>query len=285
MQKKKNKFFNQFRQAVSKPEFYKGVVKGRLKTALKYFLKLFGLLSLMTIITILAVLIPAYPYLKDLKNKLPSLYPKELEIEITDGKVSTNVDEPYFIPLKPNVFPQPLEKGLNNRPIENILVIDTSSNPSEIDNFQTFAFLTKEDIAFKAENDQIRIQSLENVNDFQLNRNIIEKNWQKAVPYLKWIGIGILVFTIIAIPVFTILGRLVWVLFLSLLTLLAAKAMKYELNYKKALKINLYAVTLPTVISAFFMLFGADVKIPFFSGIILLIFNLIIFSSLREKDK
>ena len=59
--------------------------------------------------------------------------------------------------------------------------------------------------------------------------------------------------------------------------------MKYNLNYKKALKINLYAVTLPTIIAAAFMLFGADPKIPFFQAIILLIFNLIIFSSLKEK--
>jgi hypothetical protein len=281
---KENKgFLYQFRNAAIRPEFYKEVLKERLKKAILYFLKLFGLLSLLTIITFLVFLIPTYPYLKNLKDDLPSLYPKELEIEIIDGKVTTNVDEPYFVELKPEVFPEELEKGLNNQPVQNILVIDTQANPSDIKDYQTFALLTKEDVSFIAERNEIRIQSLEEVEEFKVNRQIVNDFWQEVVPYLQWFSIGILVFILIMIPIFTIIGRLIWVAIFSLISLLAAKIMKHQLNYKSALKINLYAVTLPTVIAAAFMLFGADPKIPFFQAIILLIFNLIIFSSLKEK--
>lgn len=285
MQKLKT-FFHVFKNSLIKPIYYKDVLKAPFSFSLKYFLFFFFTLSFLNVVIFSFFLIQkVHPYIERIKTQAPQFYPAELTITIKNGQVSTNVSQPYFIPIKPELFPEELGQVIKQQPIQNILVIDTLAEPSEIKKYQTFALLTKDSIAFIANRNEIRIQSLEEIKDFTLNRQIIKEAWQQVIPYLRWIIPGVIIILFLTIPFLTIMIKFFYLVVFSLLSWILVKIMKLGINYAKVLQINLHAITLPTVIIAIFQSLGADPRIPFFQSTILLFFILIIFTSIKEKTE
>lgn len=286
--KKLKTFFYVFRNSAFKPGYYKEVLTAPFSFSIKYFLFLFLLLSLLTAGALSFFLVKEVsPYLNQLKTQVPEFYPPDLEIMIKDGSVSINQPEPYFIPIKKDWFPEEMQKDIRMAPIDNVLVIDTQAQPSELNKYQTFVLLTKNHIAFAGENNEIRVQTLEEVKDFTLNQEVIKEGWKLVVPYFKYIVPGMIAFLLIFIPLGTILGKFIYLLFVSLLTLILARVFKPIplKQYRKALQINLHAITLPTFIIAVFQFLGTSPQIPFFQTIILLIFNGIVFASIKPENK
>ena len=279
------RFWQVFKNSALKPTYYQDILKARFSFSLKYFIVFFGFLSLLTCFTIAIFLWQkANPFLNQLEGKLPKFYPEELEIQIKDGQVSTNVTEPYFIALNPDFFPEDIKQGLENQPLQNILVIDILAQATDIRKYQTFVLLTKTDVAFIAENNEIRVYGLEEVDDFTLNQQQVNQALEKIIPYIKKIIPFLILLVFLVIPPAAILSKFFSLVFFALLALVIARLFKHrQINYVKALQINLHAITLPTIITAVFQFFGAFPKIPMFGTIILIIFNLIIFASLREK--
>jgi len=296
--KKLKTFFQTFRNSAFKPLYYKDVLKAPFSFSIKYFLFLFLVLSLLTAATLSFFLVQKVnPYLNQLKTQAPEFYPPELELTIKDGSVSINQPEPYFIPIKKEWFPEEIQKEIKMAPIDNVLVIDTQVEPSEIKKYQTFVLLTKNDLAFMGNANEIRIQSLEQADDFTLNQKVVKQGWQYVTPYFKYIVPVMIAFLLIFIPLGTILGKFVYLLAVSVLTWMLSRLFRprpkddrplddkiQTINYAKSLQINLHAITLPTVILALFQFLGVNPQIPFFQTIILLIFNGIIFASIKEKS-
>lgn len=286
MQKIKT-FFQTFRSSAFKPLYYKDVLKAPFSFSIKYFLFLFLVLSLLTAATLSFFLVQKVaPYLNQLKTQAPEFYPPDLELTIKDGSVSINQPEPYFIPIKKEWFPEEMQKEIKIAPIDNVLVIDTQVEPSEIKKYQTFVLLTKNDLAFMGDTNEIRIQSLEQVDDFTLNQEVVKQSWQYITPYFKYIIPIMIAFLLIFIPLGTILVKFIYLLMVSVLTWMLSRLFRPRdgrINYSKSLQINLHAITLPTVIIALFQFLGVNPQIPFFQTIILLIFNAIIFSSIKGK--
>lgn len=285
--KKLKAFFYVFKNSASRPAYYQDVLKAPFSFSLKYFLFFFFILGFLTSATLSFFLVQkVQPYINKIKIEAPNFYPADLVITIKDGQTSTNVVEPFFVPLKPELFPPELEKAIKQQPVQNILVIDTSVEPTEIKKYQTFVLLTKESVAFIGDQNEIRIQSLEEVKDFTLNREIVETAWQEVVPYFGWIVPAIIVFLFLALPAIIIIGKFIYLAVFSCFSWIIARIMKLEkVNYSKALQINLQAITLPTIVISAFQFLGADPQIPFFQSIILLFFVLIIFTSIKEKAK
>jgi len=278
-------FFQTFKKSAFKPDYYREVLKAPFSFSLKYFLAFFLAINLVTALFIISFL--AYqilPQANHLEEKIAKAYPEELTIEIKDGQASTTGSEPYFLPLNPDWFPSELAEGLKQQPIQNILVIDTQADPLEIKKYQTFFFLTKDSFVLTGDRGEIQVHSLENVGDFTLNQQVVKKAWQRIRPRLKWILPAAIIFLLLGFLLTTLGLKFFFVLITSLISWPLARITKLEkINYRQALQINLQAISLPTVISALFQFLGAPPKIPFFQGIILIIYNLIIFSSLREK--
>ena len=85
-------------------------------------------------------------------------------------------------------------------------------------------------------------------------------------------------------PLGFVFGKFVSLLFTTIFSWILAQVFKLRsINYAKALQINLHAVTVPTIIMSLFEAIGVNPPIPFFQGIILMIFNGIVFASLRER--
>jgi len=285
--KKIRTFLYVFRNSFIKPDYYLEVLKVGFSFSLKYFLFLFFCLSFITVVSFSSLMFAkAQPYMAKLKTEVINLYPDELELTIKDGTLATNVAEPYFIPLKPELFPQEIADGLKKQPIYNIIVIDAQANPADLKQYQTFILLTKNSLAYLQNRNEIRIQSLEEVKDFSLDKTKFSQAWQKAAPFIDWLIPGLIFLSLIFVPVFTIVSKLIYLCLFSLITLIIFKLFKLKkLKFVKAWQINLHAITLPTIVIALFQVLRAEIKIPFFSTIILLIFNLIIIATIKEKLK
>ncbi len=285
--KKLKTFLYTFKNSLTSPNYYFDILKAPFYFSFKYFAFLFGFLSLISALALSVFLYTnGQPYIDKLKQNLPQAYPDELVLKIKDGEVSANVEEPYFIPLRSDIFPQEMVQGLENQPIHNIAVINTQAEPSTINDYQTFILLTKNHIAFQGSDKEIRVQSLEEVEDFTLTKEVVENGWQKVKPYLNWIIPLFILLSLIFLPLITVAGKLIYLLVFSLTTFIFIKLFKLKnINYSKTLQLNLHAITLPTVIMALFQVLGANLQIPFFQSIILLIFNLIIITTLKEGKK
>lgn len=287
MKNKLNTFLYVFKNSSFKPAYYADILKAKFSFSLKYFAALFLILSLLTSLTVSFLLNQQVkPYVNKLQDQLPSFYPAELNITIINGQVQTNVQEPFFIPLDPGLFPDDLNQALRQQPIQNILVINTKAKPEDIYKYQTFALLTSDALVIAETESDLRVQSLQEIKDLTVNRQIVNDVWNKIIPYFKWIVPVVVLVLFLIVPSVTVVGKFIYLALFSILTFIAAKLLKHKaINYQKALQINLHAITLPTIIIAAFQALGVNPQIPLFQSIILLIFNLIILTSIKPGKK
>jgi len=288
--KKVKTLITTFKKSLLKPDYYRDVLKAPFTFSLKYFIFLFISLSIAAALIITVFLTTVVnPYLNKLKKNFPEIWPQKLELKIKDGQLTTNVEGPYFIPLKGDIFPERISQSLNNQPIQNILVIDTQAQSEDIKKYQTLAFLTKDSLVLRSGSDEFRVQTLDKFGDTQITRKKITQAWKQITPFFKWLIPAAALFLLTILPTYLIISKLIYLIIFSALIFLGitifSKKLKNKLDYSKILQINLQAVTVPIVVTILFHLFSAPPKIPFFQGIILLIFNLLIFSALKPKRK
>lgn len=272
-------YFYSLKKSLASPDYYPDVIKAKFSFSLKFFFFSCFLLSLVlgTTYSLTANKV-LDKFILELKN-LPEFYPKGLVIEIKDGRVKTNQPEPYFIPLPT------LPVQAQRIPLNNLLVIDTQARIEDINKYQTLALLTEENIVFRqSENTQeIRAYPLNQIKEFTLNETLIKTLWQKISVYFKYLVPMAVSFIFLGLLIAIPLIKFIHLLIFSLFTLLFAKILKVSLGYKKSLQINLHAFILPTLVQEIFNLGGRSIPIPFFYSLVLLIFNLVILASLKEK--
>jgi len=274
-------YFYSLRKSLISPDYYQDVVKASFSFSLKFFFFSCFLLALVlgTIYSVNASK-ALNKFIFELRN-LPEFYPENLVIEIKDGRVQTNQPEPYFIPL-----PEfPTQDQTIASPLTNLLVIDTQGKIEDINKYQTIALLTEENIVFRqSENTQeIRVYSLDQIKKFTLNEAFIKSSWQKISGYFKYFVPLATSFIFLGLFISIPLSKFIHLLIFSLITLLFAKILKTTLSYKKSLQINLHAFIVPTLAQEIFKIVSLQIPIPFFYSLVLLIFNLVILASLKEK--
>jgi hypothetical protein len=283
VKKRINTFLYVFRQSLFNPQYYTNVLKAPFFFSFKYFTALFLVLSLLTSLAAsFFINQEVKPYFNRLEKQLPSFYPADLQITIENGRVNTNVQEPFFIPLDPDLFPDEFGQALKQQPVQNILVINTQAHPSDLDQYQTIALLTKDSLAIIQDKNDIRVFSLKDVQSFTVNQKIVSSAWNRILPYFRWLIPILILIIFLTVPTVTIATKFLYLALFSLIPFLISKVLKIQdLSFIKALQVNLHALTLPTVIAAGFQLLGVVPQIPLFQTIILLIYNLIILTSLK----
>jgi hypothetical protein len=231
-------FFEKIKKSIYSPDFYASVPESSFWKAFRYLLLLFFILAvLQTIIMSLAV--------KNIEKELGTLltntvnsYPEELQVELKDGKVSTNVSEPYFIPL-------PEGDNWEEENIKNLIVIDTKTpfSAPQFNVYESAAWVTKDAVYYKRDSARIEAFDLSQIQeDFVLNKSFVETLGGTIRPYLKYVTPVLIVATFIG----TFAGfemKLLYLLLLALGILLLGKVMKWGLSYAHSYKVGMYAIT------------------------------------------
>lgn len=282
-------FFYVWRKSFSSGAYYKDVIKAPFSFSLKYFIFFCFLLSIATTFIFTAkIFSPLNNFLTRFPQVLIKAYPAELEIRIRNGAVTTNVQEPYFIPIDRlektfEEFDREV-KGLKSDQIENILVIDTNARVEDLKRYQTYALLTKNYLTYYKDDGRIETVPLEHINNFTLDQGMVRGLINRFLPLLRIIGLFLIPFVFIGSFMFFSLFQLIYLLFVTFVLFLGAKLISYPISYLKTYQIDLH---LTTIITPFFLLLSVlniHVQFPFMRLILFTLIGLYILNSLKSNS-
>lgn len=277
------KFLQQIQDSIYNPGFYAKIPKQTFGTALKYFLLLILILSLIKTLDTLPGLIDVQRQAPEWVDGLVNYVPAELQVKIKDGQVSTNVEEPYFIPLDPD--DEATSSG------QNLLVIDTKTpfSATQFKEYNTAVWLTKDSVFYQdREENDLRAYQLSEVEDITVDRNLIKyltsylEPWYKLITPVLFVAVffGLVVANAFNLVYLFILAALIW---------LMSQIFKWKLEYWQSYNIGIYAITLGLIIELLLDITSRWTQqdnstffgIPFFFTAVSLI---VVFINLRTKS-
>ncbi len=235
-------FLKTFQQSLYSPPFYKHLLDTRIKSGLLYYFLLVLVLSIFQILLSIPAYLDAQKQLTTTSNQVISAYPIDLEFTIDEGKLSTTAEEPYVIPIPPS--------SDNVDESENLLVINTQIpySTEQFREYDTLAWATRDMVYYQESKDDIRSVSYQNIDDFTLNKALVESTYKKIQPYFVWIAPGIGIAHALGL-LFLGAWRLLYLLLLAAFLLLVGKMFSSTLTWKQTFKLLLYVVTLPLLIT------------------------------------
>jgi hypothetical protein len=226
---------------------YKGDFASRtIGQGIGFISKLTSLEMLLIIVMALFILIPFTKFALDrnhIAGFVDSYIPKDVEVTIKDGKVSTPDNKPVIVPVS--------KKTESENKIENALVVDPNITEKEIEKFEKYktAVLVTNDKIVSVEENTIKVTTLNDVPDYVITRDSVIGLYESVRPYLYLIIPVISLFIAIFGFIFVMLFTLITNFFTALITLLISKIKKVEISYKEAYLISLFALAPATIIS------------------------------------
>lgn len=231
-------FFKTIVNSFYSPKFYPSILKKSFKASLGYFLLLAVFLTIIRLTTLITPLFISAPkIIQEFAGNITACYPKDLEVNIRNGQASVSASEPYFI------------KSCQEDNSQNLVVIDTKTpfSQTQFDNYKVLAWVTKDSVIFRKNDVETRTYSLAKMNDFTLNKTVLDSFINTLTPYLKFVGPVLLFLSLIGVYLSYTL-RLIYLLLLSSLIWLLSRLFKHNLDYFQAYKIGLHAITLGLIV-------------------------------------
>lgn len=243
-------FFRTLVRTMHDKSFYREIKGTSFSQALAYFLKYHLLITV--VITVWAMGMVGWflfgGALDEIVGMTEELYPEDLAVTVEDGVVSTNVQEPYFVPI-----PQEWEADSKGQevPFENILVIDTNTPVSleAAETYSTAVLVGERSFGVHNENRGFEIQRIpENV------EVVIDRAWveEKAAWISRMAKPIVFAVALLAIPTVVFLSlsivTLLYLLFAALLFWLVMKTKRLDYTYSQSYISSMYLVTLPQLV-------------------------------------
>jgi len=274
--KKLNTFWNTFQRSLLDLHYYKDIVKASYWFSFKYLLFLLICLSLVRSVQLgiqyskIRNKIPSY--ITTGKKELTSLYPKELELRISNGKLYTNVMEPYIID-----FPQFIGKVEG----KHLAVIDTKGIADNYPKYNAFVLATRQALIYpdKQQGD-VTSTKMYYFSDLKrslyIDHSLYSKVIQSADPFIKKLPKLIDTFVIGGLLLLPFFGGLVWLsgilfglVFLTILVWLMEKIAKTTYGYKTLFRLGMHGVTWSILFS--FLLDITNQSVPYLYNLIFIV--------------
>lgn len=280
---KLKRFFQVIWRSATDFSYYKDIYQAPFSFSVKYLFFLLLLLNLIGGIGFasnIATYLPKVPQLiEKIKTTAKDFFPNDLVITLNNGKVHTNVDEPYFIDFK-----------TNDKNYDHFITIDTKASVDAIKQYKTVILVTKNALVFPDKQNSYRVQLLDDVKGYYMIDKYTYNNiLSKLFPYLNYLSISIYILIILSIVIFPIigasfnlLGKFLYLLIMDLVLLLIAKILKNLINYRKIFQLSLHGLTIPVILSAASPWLNFNMP-PFSYSLIFLLLMVIILSQLKEK--
>lgn len=263
-------FLRTIRKSIFDRDFYAKAQTADFRSALKQYTLFILCIAFITALPVYISFFTALSQIKessDIPATALSLYPDELVLRLENGHMTSNVAEPYTIPM-------PESSGMKQS--MNLLVINTRGavTPADFDLYNTSAILGGDAVwVYDREKDKIEIQKFD-----MFGKDTLVINKQKVG---EWVGIAwnigkkILVVFMVFLPFFLFsflwFAYLLYLLFGAVIIWVIAKIRKVDLSYSQSYKIGLYLITLPILYSTLSVASLSFLRIPFLFTIILAI--------------
>jgi hypothetical protein len=206
--------------------------------------------------------VPIAFFLVKLAGQLPSYYPQDLVLTLTNGKATSNIN-PYIVPMDP----KPSQPRLANQP-KNFVTINTDKKFT-LDDFRAadsaiyiasdYFGALKGNSTSRAgiENGAVQVQSYNGIN-VTLSRPTVQAFVTSALELKPVLFIFLPIAFFIGALLGITVGTLVIALISAALVLLYAKIRSIEITYKTAYATTLFAATFALAIRIFFLLAGIN---------------------------
>lgn len=277
-------FFDVLVKSLTKFDFYNEIKKTKLSFSLKYLFFLFYLTSLVGSIffavSLSAFVLPKVPsFISTLSAKANSFYPEGLEVNIKDGKVTTNQKEPYYISTLDSL-------GLSKN-FDHLITINTKADPSNIKDEKTAVLITKDSVVTMESDSSYKVYPIDTKANYKIDKDVYTKLVSQVLPYLRYIEPGIIVIVIILLLIWPFIGaafsmfwELIYLLIFSAVFFLVLKIMKKELAFKKLYQLTIHAATLPILLGLVVSSLGIQMP-PFLGSAILFVYMILVVNHLR----
>jgi len=280
-------FFASLFRSMSDPTYYPDILKAKLSFSFKYFFGLTCIISfILTIFISFRFLLPLHQLLIPLPQKIVDLFPDELTITIKDGILSTNIEEPYYVPL------DMVRKLLNNieKPVLGVstelpvylVVIDTLATIEDYEDYGTFFLVTQKHLIYQNENGNIEIIPFSEMNNFVLHKGVVAAYADAAKPWVSKIVPVLIPFVFLTLWWGSFLWYLVYLLPVSLISFLIAKLIGLSLPYPKLYQLMLHLLTAPLLIFSILGMVDLYPMLPFFFTLIVLLLTVYVLLQLKE---
>jgi len=162
---------------------------GRLFFSLLEGTRKFPVLLTYLCLAVIATIFPAYkvityaiPLIKNFDQRIVSVanevFPENLEIAIKDGKVTTNVTEPFYLTISQSTLENLLKvSNETSKSVSKVrlLTINTEGKAEDFERYQSMAMLTRSNLVYY-DDGEVKIQSLSNVPNMVISRQSVIKN-------------------------------------------------------------------------------------------------------------
>lgn len=251
-------FFKSIPSSVYSPSFYAGIA-GR--SFWKGFWYLAGVTTLLMIIW--SIFVVLLPYLAN-KDKIETtmkeflnFYPEELVITIQDGKASTNVEEPYFVPMSDVIPSDQWLEEMSEEEIAfedmNLAVIDTKTpfSTEQFLEYKTIIWLTEDTVYVPGDREgsfeSFPLSALEQ--DIVVDKALADQGLQilldKVMQIVPLLIVPMFIFVFIGLMIY----RMTYLLIYALAQLIIFSIMKLPYDYAAAYKMGFYSITLSSVVT------------------------------------
>ncbi|NTW14011.1 MAG: DUF1189 family protein [Candidatus Moranbacteria bacterium] len=259
------------------PAFYQAALIARPAASVRYFLGLMLALSLFSAVSSYTS-VGSWLFRSDrvgvMRNAVVDMYPENLVLEYRDGHVTSNVDEPFFIPM-PDGLRDVASADSDRKPVANFVVIDTKQTvvPEDFSRFDTLVILGNTALWVNDPQKGIRVVPIDSWSKepFVLDRAAVSGFVDTAVRILT----PILIVGLFLLPIFIFfslsVGYLFYLLFGALVVLAIAKIRKLDITYVQSYRIGLYLLTVPVIYASLRNLFQIS-DIPFLFTLIFAVF-------------
>ena len=247
--KKLNTFWHSFQKTLLDVSYYKDIAKASYWFSFKYLLFLLICLSLVRSVQIgvsyLTVRKNIPTYLSTGLTEIKNIYPKELELRISNGKLYTNVQEPYTIEF-PKIF--------GNMEGKHLIVIDTKGIADDYPKYNTIALATRQAVVFPDKQGNSIATKLYYFSDLKRSLYIDYFVYSKIVqglnPLVAKLPKLIDIFVIVGIVLLPLLGGFFWqstvlfgLMFLTIPLWIIGKIAKSSYGYKALYQLGMHGIT------------------------------------------
>ncbi len=288
-------FARTFWNSLTKPSYYKDILEAKFSFSLKYLLSLFLLVSLIVGVSLSARILGFVPqtprFVKETKDFLVETYPKELKLTLKEGKITTNVKEPYFIDLAE-------DKKATISPFSHLIAISTKGNSQDIKNLDSFFLLTEDSLIVSegSASASYRVISLGSTlskipNGVSMDKtlfvSILDKFTPSVLKVLPRIIVGVSFLILIFYPLlrgtFGFIFEAVFLLPAALVLFVGAKILKKNLSFAKTYQMSFHGATIPVTLSFLFGFSGLNPYILIVSWLAFFVFMFVVVSKLDPR--
>ncbi|MEK7136142.1 MAG: DUF1189 family protein [Patescibacteria group bacterium] len=262
-------FFQDLRNSIYNPKFYRELLVRSFGYSLAYYAKLSAVLALLVAIFFSLTAVPQINrFIWQAGDEVLALYPTDLQLQVVNGRLVSNEDKV--------VVSWPTNWQIKSEKTKNLLVLDitASSTVEALTQADTLILLTADSLVFR--NDQNRLESvlLKEIEGLKLGEAEIKQFFSLAKPWFKLVA-PIMVLVVFGLVIFMMLVLLLPLVIVSLFAYILLRLMEQsvglKVSWKTSYRLCLHAVTLPLVVGLILPILGLASSVWVFMGLILLV--------------